>query len=741
MFKFVAFRQEVRYIRPSMGSENLLILLKKYFGFSAFRPLQAEIVGDALAGNDLLVLLPTGGGKSLCFQLAALAKPGLTVVISPLIALMKDQVDALTASGIAATFLNSSLEPGEARERFRGLENGQFKLLYVAPERLMMPGFSDSLARWNVSLLAIDEAHCISEWGHDFRPEYRQLASVRERFPQAPMMALTATATPRVREDIAAQLKLRTPKFYAASFNRPNLKYTVSPKAGAYEQILEFIRRRRNESGIIYCQSRKSAENIAQRLNEDRVAAAPYHAGMEGTERARQQEAFLRDDVRVICATIAFGMGINKPNVRYVIHYDLPKNVESYYQETGRAGRDGLPGDCLLLFSAGDRAKYERFIEEKPDPKEREAARAQLELMVHYAEGSGCRRRYLLNYFGEKFEPENCGACDNCISPPEAWDATVSAQKFLSCVYRIREKSGFSVGVGHVAEVLTGAKTEKLLKWGHDALSTYGIGSEHSRQDWAVIGRELVRLGLLRQNPERFNVLEMTEDGRAALKTRRPVMLSRAQKVSEPTATRAGSIECDEALFAKLRDLRKRLADERRVPAYIVFSDVALRCMARDYPRTAEEFRQVPGVGERKFEEFGEVFLAAVTDYLRENPQIRPEPVAPVEVPRARTAALRPVNDSAGETLRLLEEGKSIDEIAVIRDLTPGTIYQHVVSAIEAGRRLEIGRFFSAEAQEELRQAFAKFGFANLTGAVESLGGRYSFGQLRIYRAFAQAGS
>jgi ATP-dependent DNA helicase RecQ len=353
-------------------------LLKQYFGFTSFRPLQEEIIRDSLAGKDVFALLPTGGGKSLCFQLPAMTQPGLTVVVSPLIALMKDQVDAMQAGGIPATFLNSSLAQNESRARLRGLHNGEFRLLYVAPERLMLSGFLSDLQRWNVRLLAVDEAHCISEWGHDFRPEYRQLAELRKLFSETPMMALTATATGRVRADIIKLLKLREPRCYVASFNRPNLTYRVLAKNKPYDQVLEFVRARPKESGIVYCQSRKSAESVALRLNEDGVKAKPYHAGLTPKERSEHQELFLRDDVRVICATIAFGMGINKPNVRFVLHYDLPKNIEGYYQETGRAGRDGLPGECVLLFSAGDVIKQTRFIDEKPDPKEQQIAREQL---------------------------------------------------------------------------------------------------------------------------------------------------------------------------------------------------------------------------------------------------------------------------------------------------------------------------------------------------------------------------
>jgi ATP-dependent DNA helicase RecQ len=710
---------------------DLKALLKQYFGFAAFRPLQEEIVNDALAGRDVVALLPTGGGKSLCFQLAALALPGLTVVVSPLIALMKDQVDALTASDIPAAFLNSSLSSEQSRERLAGLDRGQFKLLYVAPERLVLSGFFERLQRWNLKLIAIDEAHCISEWGHDFRPEYRQLATVRERFPEVPFMALTATATERVRQDIVKQLRLREPRHYVASFNRPNLTYRVAAKAGAYEQLLDFVNARKNESGIIYCQARKTAENVAARLCEDGVRAAPYHAGMEPEERSRQQEAFLRDEVRVVCATIAFGMGINKPNVRFVVHHDLPKNVESYYQETGRAGRDGLPSECLLFFSAGDRVKYGRFMDEICDPKERERAHAQLELMVHYAEGAECRRKYLLNYFGEPFHEPNCNGCDNCLSPRETWDATVSAQKFLSCVYRIQEKSGFGMGVTHVVEVLTGANSEKVRKMGHEKLSTYGIGKEHTRAEWGSVGRELVRLGLLKQEAERFNVLQLTPEGREALRSRRKILLTRPIQQAERKLHREGEIECDEGLFERLRGLRRKLADERGVPAYHVFSDVSLRYMAREYPTTSGEFSMISGVGGRKLTEFGTLFIAEIEAHLEENPRLIFETL---QRPARAQTSLTPTTK---ETLDLFRQGLTVKEIATRREFAASTIYGHLASAIESGAEVDLRRMVSAEAEREMAAAFAKVGLGNITGAIEALGGRYSYGELKVYRAHA----
>ncbi len=713
----------------------LLPLLKQFFGYTSFRPLQQEIISDSLAGKDVLAILPTGGGKSLCFQLRALATPGLTVVVSPLIALMKDQVDALQASGIAATFLNSSLESAESRARLRGLHNGDYRLLYVAPERLLLSGFLSDLEKWNVNLIAVDEAHCISEWGHDFRPEYRQLALLRSRFPAVPLMALTATATERVREDIITHLKLRDAGIYIASFNRPNLTYRVFAKAKAYDQTASFIRGRPRESGIIYCQSRKAAESVASQLNADGIKARPYHAGLEAKERAENQELFLRDEVRVICATIAFGMGINKPNVRFVIHYDLPKNIEGYYQETGRAGRDGLPSECILLFSAGDVVKQTQFIDEKPDPQEQAIARQQLQLMVHFAESSFCRRAELLRYFGETFPDENCGSCDNCLSPRSTFDGTIPAQKFLSCVYRIRERGGFGVGLNHVVEVLTGAETEKIRKWNHHELSTYNIGREHSRPEWQMIGRELVRLGYLRQTTEKFSVLELTKEGREMLRDRKKVTLTRPVTILSPKekVPRAGEIACDETLFDRLRDLRRKLADERNVPAYIVFSDVALRQMARLYPSNDEEFSRISGVGEKKLREFGVVFLEAIASYLQTYPrQMFADDSFSSPAPKGR------MNDTARETAVLFRSGYSVEEIAKKRSLTHGTIFSHLETAITAGEALDISSILGKEQNQQITAAFSKYGFANLTGVKEVLGDGFSYEQIRLCRAMLQ---
>ncbi len=632
--------------------------------------------------------------------------------------------------------MNSSLAAGEGRTRLRGLHQGEFRLLYVAPERLMLSGFLDDLKKWNVNLIAIDEAHCVSEWGHDFRPEYRQLAGLRDHLPDVPVMALTATATERVREDIVTQLHLREPRLYVASFNRPNLTYRVIPKSKPYNQVLDFLRGRSKESGIVYCQSRKSADSVAERLNADGVRAAPYHAGLPADERGKNQEQFLRDEVRVVCATIAFGMGINKPNVRFVLHYDLPKNIEGYYQETGRAGRDGLPSECVLLFSAGDVVKQNAFIDEKPSVQEQQIAREQLQQMVHYAEASECRRVSLLRYFGEEWPEVPCGGCDNCLAPRETFDGTLAAQKFLSCVFRVRQKTGFGFGLNHVVEVLTGADTENVRKWRHHEISTYGIGREMKRAEWQAIARELVRLGFLRQTTEKFTTVELTQQGMDALKDRRKILLTKPVVVEPAKGHRAGEIECDEMLFERLRALRRAFADERDVPAYIIFSDVALREMARNYPANEREFTRISGVGKQKLEEFSAPFLEAIADHLRNQPrQVFAESftaVAPPPKPR--------VGDTIHETLKLFRAGKSVGQIAAARGLVASTIYGHLASAIEAGEKIDARNLVTTEHERLIEAAFAKAKPGGLGAVKELLGDKVDYGQIRIYLALKRTG-
>ncbi len=605
--------------------------LKDSFGYSTFKPYQEEIVAAALAGRDVLALLPTGGGKSLCFQLPAVLGQGLTLVISPLIALMKDQVDALQANGVEATFLNSSLESEDARSRFRGLWRNQYRLLYVAPERLFQPSFLQSLTEWGVTRVAVDEAHCISEWGHDFRPEYRRLVELRERFPAIPFMALTATATERVRKDIVTQLRLRDPFVCVGSFNRANLAYRVIPKSNPADQVRRLVTGHRGGSGIVYCASRRAAESVAERLREADLRARPYHAGLSDRDRSENQEAFVRDKVQVICATIAFGMGIDKPNVRFVIHHDLPKNVEGYYQETGRAGRDGLASECVLLFSPSDVAKQLSFIEEITDDVEKRVAKAQLRRMIDYGETTACRRANLLEYFGESFAETNCAGCDNCLTPREMFDASIPMQKLLSTIYRARSASSSmgrssTFGLMHHAHVLTGRTTEQITRWNHGGLSTYGIGKEFSREEWQQIGREAIRRGLLNQMTGDYPTVDLTSEGAQFLKSRGPFEMPRpvaprkavaaaGEKRAKGARANADEAPFDETLFERLKGLRRRFADERNVPAFVIFGDATLRAMARDKPTTPADFLAVSGVGPAKLTQFGDAFMGAIREH------------------------------------------------------------------------------------------------------------------------------
>jgi len=464
------------------------------------------------------------------------------------------------------------------------------------------------------------------------------------------------------------------------------------------------------------------------------VKAKPYHAGLEQGDRAKNQELFLRDEVRVICATIAFGMGINKSNVRFIIHYDLPKNIEGYYQETGRAGRDGLPSECVLLFSAGDVVKQMQFIDEKSVAEQR-IAREQLQQMVHYAECAVCRRRELLAYFGENSTEENCGGCDNCLSPRSTFDGTLATQKFLSCVYRVRESSGFGVGINHIIEILTGADTEKLRRWGHEKLSTYAIGKEHNRQEWGAIGRELVRLGYLRQTTEKFSTLELTEEGRAVLSQRKSVTLTKPVAAPETKIHRAGEISCDEVLFERLRAVRKALADDRAVPSYIIFSDVSLRQMARNYPENEKDFSRISGVGEKKLREFGEIFLREIAAHLLTNAR---QIFADETLVAAALAPKPHLNTTTRETLKYFHAGETVESIARLRGFAASTIYGHLATAIEAGEQIDLNQLLNAEEQKEIAAAFGKCGFGNIIGARELLGNKFDYGQLRIFRTLAQ---
>jgi ATP-dependent DNA helicase RecQ len=598
-----------------LSPTTLAAELKQRFGFDSFRPGQQDVVCDMLHGRDLLAIMPTGGGKSLCFQLPALMRPGVCIVISPLIALMQDQVRLLQNNGIEATFINSSLERAEVSRRLARLERGDLKLVYVAPERLLQPEFLDEVmprlqGSHGISSLVVDEAHCVSEWGHDFRPEYRQLHRLRTRFAQVPIAAFTATATERVRQDIVRQLALREPRVHVASFNRPNLYYAVRPKTRTTSSDVVDLARRGGGAGIVYCLSRKRVDELAERLQHEGIRALPYHAGLESSTRRDNQDAFIRDDAQVIVATIAFGMGINKPDVRWVVHYDLPKTLEGYYQESGRAGRDGERASCILYFGAGDIRTAELITAQKP-PDEQRIARQQLRQVLNYAESGECRRAVQLRYFGEDFAG-NCNACDNCLEPRTSLDRTTEAKQFLSCIARL-DRRHERYGVAYVVEILRGAENQRILSRDHASLSVYGIGKHLGLQAWRDIARALLHQGLMTQSQDGYAVLSLNEAswqvlrGERAVRVAESVTPARARKASKATAT-----NLENPLFQALRTLRKQLADEAGMPPYIIFNDASLWDMAQRQPTTMQEFSQIVGVGQTKLTRYGGQFMEVI---------------------------------------------------------------------------------------------------------------------------------
>jgi ATP-dependent DNA helicase RecQ len=731
----------------SASHQGPLEVLNRVFGYPSFRGAQREIIDEVIAGGDILVLMPTGGGKSLCYQIPALLRPGTAVVVSPLIALMQDQVDALRQLGVRAAFLNSSLPLDAAQGVERALLASELDLLYVAPERLLTDRFLSLLARVRIALFAIDEAHCVSQWGHDFRPEYIQLGVLHERWPEVPRLALTATADAPTRNEIVTRLGLGEARQFVSSFDRPNIRYRVVPKDQPRRQLLAFLRDEHPaDSGIVYCLSRRKVEDTAEFLRSQGFRALPYHAGLTAETRRAHQAEFLRGEGVIVVATIAFGMGIDKPDVRFVAHLDLPKSVEAYYQETGRAGRDGQPADAWMTYGIGDLVTLRRLIEgSDADERFKRVELHKLNALLGLCETTECRRRVMLNYFGEPTEGP-CGNCDTCLAPIEAWDGTVAAQKAMSCIYRTEQR----FGVNYLIDVLLGKDHERIRRFSHDRVSTYGIGKELSADQWRSVYRQLVAGGLVAVDMEGHGALKLTEQSRPVLRGERNVRLRR-----DPDRTRAlrtdrrvrGEALADpeaQALWERLRARRRALGQEQNVPPYVIFSDATLGELVRYRPRNRDELSRIAGVGAVKLERYGTEFLGVMADHEAEHG--RPDGIPPLpRVPLRATPALtdwshpRGLSGTVQETLELFRAGMPPENIAERRGIKAETIYNHLARCIEEGEltMAEVVRLPDDEIRT-IERAFGQLAEESpftLKPVFDACQGKYSYGLLRCVRA------
>lgn len=710
-------------------------ILKETFGYDNFRLQQQAAITQVLNKKDALVIMPTGGGKSIVYQIPAMIFEGMTIVISPLISLMKDQVEQLREYDIPAVYLNSSLRPEEYDYNVKRINSGEIKLLYLAPETLMMEKTREMLKAHKIDCFTIDEAHCISEWGHDFRPEYRQMAKVRQDFPEAVCIALTATATPRVQEDIKNSLNLKDSEAFISSFDRPNLFLKIADKKDPENQLLDFLFTRKNQSGIIYCFSRRQVDELSYLLEEEGYSVKPYHAGLNSRDRAINQRAFIRDDVRIIVATIAFGMGINKPNVRYVVHYDMPQNIESYYQQIGRAGRDSLRSDCILLFGYADTQKIRYFINQK-EGNEKEVAEGHLKELIRYLESTDCRRKPLMRYFGEEYPKDECGICDNCLSvDADVEDLTVQAQKFLSCMIRSEEK----FGANHIVDILRGSKAQKVLENEHEKLSTYGIGNEWSKDQWIQLSRLLIRhdyiskgeFGSLQMESRGHNVLDGSENVFGTL-DRTSTMIGDEQVVRT-----SNEIENDYnvELFELLRIKRKELADDHDVPPYAIFPDTTLIEMSYYFPRTKESLESLYGVGSVKREKFGDSFIGVIKTFSDAN-NIQP---------RQKSLQQRVKKSTATEKFEIVGEafndGQSIVLLAEEHGVKEVTILTHLKKYIDGGNDLRLDGLLQASnlsdrQREQVLAAFKKQGPLMLRPVYDELNKQIGYDELRIMQLF-----
>jgi ATP-dependent DNA helicase RecQ len=712
-----------------MNLEQAHIALKKYFGYDSFRSIQAEIIQCVYDKKDCLVLMPTGGGKSICYQIPAVTMEGVTVVVSPLISLMKDQVEALKANGIPAAYINSSQSYSEAQAIENQLFDGKLKLIYVSPEKLVSQSFLPVLKKLPINLLAIDEAHCISSWGHDFRPEYTQLGFLKTQFPDISLIALTATADKLTRKDILTQLNLNDPNVFVSSFDRPNISLEVRPGQKRIEQILEFVKSRPKQAGIIYCLSRKNTEDVAMKLLSSNIKAAAYHGMLPPRERAQVQEDFINDKIQVVCATVAFGMGIDKSNVRWVIHYNLPKNIESYYQEIGRSGRDGSPADTILFYSYADVNTYRDMFEES-DSVNKELQNAKLDRMLQFADAQICRRKILLNYFSENYQ-EDCGNCDVCQAPPQYMDGTKTAQMALSAVTRLQEQ----VNMGLLIDILRGSGRHEILEKGYDKIKTYGVGRNIPPIEWQSYIWQMVQLGMLEIAYDDKHKLKLTESSREVLFNSKMVQLFRPLSIKEREEIKRKAVEAKTAkndaprlrvrneLFDFLREFRRSLAMERGVPPYIIFSDATLGEIAAVVPQSEQEFRGISGIGEQKWQQFGESFLEKVQEFLQEHPDFvesgavfnvvqkaAPIPKEPKEEktkePKEPKPTAEPKIPTGQITFDMFKKGMTVEEIAENRFLSPATILAHLTQQYEQGADIDIYQFVTTDDLMAISEAF-----------------------------------
>ena len=689
-------------------------VLKLHFGYEQFRPMQEQIISNVLEGKDVVVLMPTGGGKSVCYQVPAVVMPGICVVVSPLIALMKDQVEALHENGIKAAYLNSTLSADDQYSIENQCLNGELKLLYVSPEKLLAPGFIAFLKRVQVSLFAVDEAHCISSWGHDFRPEYTQLKALKQQFRNVPVIALTATADRLTQKDIQEQLYLQNPEVFISSFDRPNINLMVRPGRDRFNQITNFLERHHGQPGIIYCLSRNGTESLATKLKKSGYKATFYHAGMSSQQRAKAQEDFLRDNVQIVCATVAFGMGIDKSNVRWVIHYNLPKNIEGYYQEIGRAGRDGAKSDALLFYSFSDVINMRSMLSDG-DKSQTELQLVKLERMQQYAEATICRRRILLQYFGETVR-QDCGNCDVCRNPPVSFDGTTLVQKALSAIVRTQER----VTMGLLVDVLRGSRNSQVLEAGFDRIKTYGAGKEVGNLDWQRYLHQMLNAGLIELAYDQNYTLKLTEQSKQVLFEGRKVQLVKFDEVKqqeEAVKARPKREQIKDALFERLRELRKRLADEANVPPYVVFSDSTLLEMAAEKPANRIAMMAISGVGSMKYDRYGETFINEIISFVTEE--------------QGKGSKLKGATHLL--TFEAYQQGLSPEDIAAQRNLNPVTIYSHFATLYEQGYAVNLSDFVTKKEYAVIEKAIAKLGpDAKLKDLYENLGEAFEYHKIRL---------